>query len=257
MRIVVLVKEVPDTYGSRKLDLETGLADRNAGDKVLDEVGERALEFAISTAESASDAEVIVLTVGPESAANSVRKALAMGADRAVHVADPALTGADLGLTAEALAAALKRLSPDLVVAGNVSTDGAGGVIPPMVAERLGIAHVSALDSVELAEGNVRGERAADAGRMRVEASLPAVISITEQLPDPRFASLKGIMAAKKKPYETLTLADLAIDADALVPRSIMVAVSEHPPRGAGMKVVDEGDAAERLAEFLAQKGLV
>ncbi|WP_243062224.1 electron transfer flavoprotein subunit beta/FixA family protein [Humibacter sp. RRB41] len=257
MRIVVLVKEVPDTYGARKLDLETGLALRDAGDKVLDEVGERALEVAISYAESAPGTEVVALTAGPESAANSVRKALAMGADRAVHVADDALAGADLTLTSQVLAAALADLSADLILAGNVSTDGSGGVIPAMIAERLGLANVTALDSVELAEGVLRGERAADGGRSKVEASLPVVASITEQLPDPRFASLKGIMAAKKKPYDTLSLASLGVDADALVPRSIMIAVAEHPPREAGVKVVDSGDAGHQLAEFLARKGLV
>ena len=257
MRIVVLVKEVPDTYGDRKLDLETGLADREASDKVLDEVGERALEFAVSYAESAPDTEVIALTAGPETAAASVRKALAIGAARAVHVADPALAGADLTLTSEALARALQTLSPDLVVTGNVSTDGAGGVMPALLAERLGMPALTALDRVELADGEVRGERAADGGRVKVQASLPAIVSITEQLPDPRFASLKGIMAAKKKPYETLTLEGLGVDADALTPRSIMLAVSERPPRGAGVKVVDDGTAAEQLADFLAQKGLV
>jgi electron transfer flavoprotein beta subunit len=257
MRIVVLVKEVPDTYGDRKLDQETGLADREASDRVLDEVGERATEVAISYAEKTEGTEVVVLCVGPASAANSLRKALAMGADRAVHVADDGLAGADLTLTSEVLAKAIQTLSPDLVITGNVSTDGAGGVMPALIAERLGMAAVTALDSVELADGVVRGGRAADGGRMTVEAPLPAVISITEQLPDPRVASLKGIMAAKKKPYDTLTLAGLGVDPDALTPRSIMIAVAERPPRGAGVKVVDDGTAAEQLADFLAQKGLV
>ncbi|MHA7985293.1 electron transfer flavoprotein subunit beta/FixA family protein [Rathayibacter sp. CAU 1779] len=257
MRIVVLVKEVPDTYGDRKLDLETGLADRDANDRVLDEVGERATEVAISYAESAPGTEVVVLTAGPESAVNSLRKALAMGADRAVHVVDAGLAGADLTLTSEALAKAIQTLSPDLVITGNVSTDGAGGVMPALVAERLGLPAVTALDSVEIADGVVRGDRAADGGRMKVEAQLPAVISITEQLPDPRFASLKGIMAAKKKPFDTLTLSSLGVDPDALNPRSIMIAVAERPPRGAGVKVIDDGTAAQQLADFLAQKGLV
>jgi electron transfer flavoprotein beta subunit len=257
MRIVVLVKEVPDTYGDRKLDLETGLADRDANDRVLDEVGERAAEVAISYAESVPDTEVVVLTAGPDSAANSLRKALAMGAHRAVHVVDEGLRGADLMLTSEALAKAIESLSADLVITGNVSTDGSGGVMPALVAERLGLAAVTALDSVEFADGVVRGERAADGGRVRVEATLPAVISITEQLPDPRLAGLKGIMAAKKKPYETLSLAALGVDPDALTPRSIMIAVAERPPRSVGVKVVDDGTAAVQLTDFLARKGLV
>lgn len=257
MRIVVLMKEVPDTYGDRKLDLETGLADREGSDKVLDEVGERALEFAVSYAESAPETEVIVLTAGPETAATSVRKALAIGATRAVHIADAGLVGADLMLTSEALAAALTTLSPDLVITGNISTDGGGGVMPALLAERLGMPALTALDSVELADGAVRGARATDGGQLTVEARLPAIVSITEQLPDPRFASLKDIMAAKRKPYDTLTLEGLGVDPNALTPRSIMLAVSKRPPRSAGVKVVDDGMAAEQLADFLAEKGFV
>jgi len=257
MRIAVLVKEVPDTYGARTLDLETGLTKREASERVLDEVGERALEFAISYAESASDTEIVAVTMGPESAVNSLRKALAMGAHRAVHVTDPALAGADLTLTASTLAAALRKVEADLIVTGNVSTDGAAGLMPALVAEHLGLPAATALDRVELSEGSVRAERTVDGGRMGVEVALPAVISITERMPDPRFAGLKGIMAAKKKPLDTYSLADLGVDADELVPRSIMTAVAERPPRGAGVKVVDDGTAAAQLADFLAQKGLL
>ena len=200
---------------------------------------------------------MIVLTVGPESATNSVRKTLAMGAHRAVHIVDEALSGADLMLTSEVLAKAIETLSADLVITGNMSTDGSGAVMPALIAERLGLPAVTALDSVEIADGAVRGYRAVDGGRALVEATLPAVISITEQLPEPRFASLKGIMAAKKKPYDTLTLDALGIDPEALVPHSIMIAVTERPPRGAGVKVVDDGSSAAQLADFLVQKGLV
>lgn len=257
MRLAVLVKEVPDTYGARKLDLETGLAQREASDRVLDEVGERAVEFALSFAGSAPGTEVVVVSVGPESAANSLRKALAMGADRVVQAADPALAGADLTLTATVLAALLRRVEADLIVAGNISTDGAAGVIPTMVAEHLGLPCATALDSVEVTEGAVRGERTVDGAKQSVEAALPAVISVTERMPDPRFAGLKGIMAAKKKPFDVHTLAELDIDADELVPRSIMTAVAERPPRGAGIKIEDDGTAAAQLADFLAQKGLL
>lgn len=257
MRIAVLVKEVPDTYGARKLDLETGLTDREGSDRVLDEVGERALEFAISFAESVPDTEVVAVSVSPEAAANSLRKALAMGAARVVQVVDPALAGADLTLTASTLAAALRELQPDLVVTGNVSTDGAGAIIPVMVAEHLGSACATELDHVELTDGTVRGERTIDGGKVTVEFALPGVISLTDRMPDPRFASLKGIMAAKKKPFDVTSLSDLGVDAGELVPRSIMVAVAQHPPRGAGVKIVDAGDAGTQLAEFLGQKGLL
>ena len=257
MRIAVLVKEVPDTYGARKLKLDTGLTDRDASDRVLDEVGERALEFAISHSESAADVEVVAVSVGPESAANSLRKALAMGAHRAVHVVDPALGGADLTLTAQTLAEAVRQLDADLVVTGNVSTDGAAGLIPAMVAEHLGLACASALDQVEVVGTTLSGARTVDGTQMRVEVALPAIISVTERMPDPRFAGLKGIMAAKKKPFETHSLAELGVSADADVPRSIVTAVAERPPRGGGVKVVDDGNAAAQLADFLAQKGLL
>ncbi|MDL9979300.1 electron transfer flavoprotein subunit beta/FixA family protein [Microbacterium sp. ASV49] len=257
MRIVVLVKEVPDTYGDRKLDLETGLADRAASETVLDEIGERALEVALSYADAHAGTEVVVLSMSPESAAATVRKGLAMGAASAVQVVDERLAGADLGLTAEVLAAAAKRTGFDLILAGNGSTDGVGGVIPAMVAEILDLPHATNLNSVELTDTSVSGERATDGGTMRVKASLPAVVSITERLPDARFPNFKGIMAAKKKPFETLSLGDLEIDADdPAAARSIMIQVSEKPPRAAGVKIVDEGDAGEQLAEFLIQNRL-
>ncbi|MFT4232067.1 MAG: electron transfer flavoprotein subunit beta/FixA family protein [Leucobacter sp.] len=257
MKIVVLVKEVPDTYGDRHLNLETGLADRAASDPVLDEIGERALEVALSHADSDDSAEVVVLSMTPESAVASVRKGLAMGASHAVQVADPALAGADLGLTAEALAAALKRIGFDLVITGNASTDGAAGVIPSMLAELLQVPAATGLSTVEIASDRVSGTRVTDGASAQVSASLPAVISITEALPDARFPNFKGIMAAKKKPFETLTLADLGIDAEDFgVPRSIMVSVAARPPRQAGVKVTDEGDAGVKIAEFLVSNGL-
>lgn len=258
MKIVVLVKEVPDTYGDRKLDLETGLADRAAGDVVLDEITERALEVALSFADKNEGTEVVALTMAPEGATASVRRALAIGAGSAIHVADEQLAGADLGLTAEVLAAAIRRVEPDLVITGNLSTDGAGGVIPAMIAEHLGWAHATALTAVEITADGIRGTRAADAGSQQVSATLPAVLSITEAMPDARFPNFKGIMAAKKKPLEVLSLDDLGVSADpSVAPRSIMISVSEKPPRAAGVKIVDEGDAAEKLVEFLVQNRLV
>lgn len=258
MRIVVLVKEVPDTYGDRKLNLETGLADRGAGDSVLDEIGERALEVALSYADANAGTEVVALSMAPATATATVRKALAMGAASAVHVVDEGLLGADLGLTAEVLAAAIRRTGFDLVIAGNQSTDGSGGVIPAMIAELLDVPQATALGSVEIGDGAVSGDRAADGATVRVTAELPAVISITEQLPEARFPNFKGIMAAKKKPYETVTLSDLGVQAeDPAAARSIMIAISEKPARTAGTIVVDEGDAGEQLAEFLVQNRLV
>lgn len=258
MRIVVLVKGVPDTWGDRKLNLETGLADRAASETVLDEIGERALEVALAHADQKADAEVVVLSMAPAESAATVRKGLQMGAHAAVHVADEALVGADLGLTAEVLAAAIRRTGFDLVIAGNVSTDGAGGVMAAMVAELLDVPNLTTLSSVVIGDGTVSGERGGDGATMQVSAELPAVISITEALPDARFPNFKGIMAAKKKPFETLTLADLGVDADdPAASRSIVLALSQKPPRQAGTKIVDEGDAGQKLAEFLVSNRLV
>ena len=257
MKIVVLVKEVPDTYSERVIDLETGLAVRSASPAVLDEIGERALEVALSYADAHPGTEVTVLSMVPASAAATVRKGLAMGADSAVQVADPALHGADLTLTAEVLAAALRRVGFDLVITGNQSTDGSGGVIPAMIAELLDVPSATALDSVAIADGRVSGDRSGTGCTMTVSAELPAVISITEALPDPRYPNFKGVMAAKKKPFETLTLAELGIDADdAAAARSIVISVAAKPARTAGTTIVDEGDAGRRLADFLIQNRL-
>ncbi len=258
MRIVVLVKEVPDTWGDRKLNLETGLADRSASERVLDEIGERSLEVALSYADQNAGTEVVVVSMAPAESAATVRKGLAMGAHSAVQVADEQLVGADLGLTAEVLAAAVSRTGFDLVIAGNLSTDGSGGVMGAMVAELLDVPNLTTLTSVQIEDGRVSGERASDGATMRVSADLPAVISITEALPDARFPNFKGIMAAKKKPFETLTLADLGVEPeDHSGSRSIVLALSEKPPRQAGTKIVDEGDAGEKLADFLVQNRLV
>ncbi|WP_372969234.1 electron transfer flavoprotein subunit beta [Microbacterium sp.] len=258
MKIFVLVKEVPDTYGDRKLNLETGLAERGAGDLVLDEITERALEVALSHADKNEGTEVVALAMAPAGSTASVRRALAIGAGSAVHIADEQLAGADLGLTAETLAAAIRRGEPDLVITGNLSTDGSGGVMAAMLAEHLGWPQATALTSVEITPDGISGTRGADAGSQPVSAPLPAVISITEALPDARFPNFKGIMAAKKKPLEVLTLDDLGVSADpAAAPRAIMTTVAEKPPRAAGVKIVDDGDAAEKLVEYLVQNRLV
>ncbi len=257
MKIVVLLKEVPDTWGDRTLDLETGLAARDASERVLDEIGERALEAALTYSEANDGTEVVVMTMASDAATASLRKGLAMGAHSAVQVTDDALRGADLGVTARVLAAALRRTGFDLVITGNLSTDGAGGVLPAMLAEHLGVPQATALSAVEITADAVSGTRATDFGTASLTAPLPAVISITEALPDARFANFKGIMAAKKKPFEVLSLADLDVDVDpASAPQSIMTAVAQKPPRQAGMKIVDEGDAGEKLAAFLVENRL-
>ena len=257
MRIVVLVKTVPDTWGDRKLDLQTGLADRAASESVVDEIGERALEVALAHADAHPGTEVVLLSMGGEETVAGLRKGLAMGAGSAVHVLDEQLLGADYGLTAEVLAAALRRTRFDLVITGNLSTDGAGGVLPAMLAEWLDVPNLTSLSSVDIEDGRVSGARATENGVASVTAELPAVISITESLPDARFSTFKGIMAAKRKPFETLGLGDLGVAVDdEAVGRSIVLAVAERPAREAGAKVKDEGTAAEELAEYLVANRL-
>lgn len=256
MRIMVLVKVVPDTYGDRTLSLQSGLADR-AGGMVLDEIGERALEVALAHADAHPDTEVTVLSMGPDTIPTTLRKALALGATGAVHVLDDALVGADLGTTAEVLAAAIRRAGFDLVITGNLSTDGSGGALPSMLAELLGVPAATNLSTVEISDGQVSGQRSLEQGSYEVAAPLPAIVSITERLPEARFPNFKGILAAKKKPFETVTLADLGVVLDdEAVPRSIVVSVAERPARVAGVKIIDEGDAGEQLAQFLIARRL-
>lgn len=257
MRIVVLMKEVPDTYGERVLDPETGLADRGASEAVLDEIGERALELALKYAEANEGSEVTILSVAPERATANLRKALAMGAGSGVHVVDEGLRGADVLLTAETIAAALRRGAYDLVLAGNMSTDGAGGALPAALAEFLDLPHATGLSAIDISQERVTGVRVVDGGEQRLSIELPAVISVTEALPDARFPSFKGIMAAKKKPLETLSLAELNVDAEnPETARTIMVSVAARPPRAAGTTITDTGDAGERLADFLVERRL-
>jgi electron transfer flavoprotein beta subunit len=257
MKIAVLMKEVPDTYGERKLDLETGLADRGATEAVLDEIGERALEVALTYTDGHPGTEVTVVSMGPETAVPSLRRGLAIGAADAVHIVDGGMAGADLSLTAEVLAAALRRGQFDLVVTGNLSTDGSGGVLPAMIAELLEVPHLTSLHAVSIEESGISGQRMTESGDVTVQAELPAVISVTEALPAVRFPNFKGLMAAKKKPLETLSLADLGVDAaDESAGRSIVIAVAERPARQAGVKIIDEGDAADQLVEFLVANRL-
>ena len=256
MKIVVLVKEVPDTWGDRRLNSETGLLDRAGAEPVVDEINERAIEVALTYADAQPGTEIVALALGPASVPASLRKALGMGVDSAVHVLDDALVGADITLTAQVIAAAIKRIGFDLVIAGNVSTDGGGSAIPSMVAELLGVPGATYLSAVEITVDAVAGRRETEAGSFGVKAALPAVVSITEALPDARFPNFKGIMAAKKKPFKTLSLVDLDITPTE-ESRSIVLNVTERPARTAGTVISDGGDAGQQLADFLAKNQLI
>lgn len=255
MKIIVLVKQVPDTYDERKLDTATGILDREASDPIIDEIVERAMETALRYKDSHKDAEIVLLSMGPDAVTAALRKGLSLGADSAVHVLDDGLDGADLVRTSAVLAAALAKTGYDLVIAGNESTDGRGGVMPAMVAERLNLPHLTAIDSVEIADTSISGVRETENGSLDVHAALPAIISITERAPEVRFPNFRGIMGAKKKPITVISLGELDL-AEASA-RSVILSTTERPAREAGKKIVDEGNAGVELAEFLAAGHLI
>ena len=260
MNIVVLVKQVPDSGSERKLDPSDNTVARASADNVINEMDEYAIEEAL-TVKEASGGEVTVLTMGPEKATETIRKALSMGADKAVHVSDPALHGACAVQTAETLAAALGTIPHDLVVLGSESTDARLSVMGAMLAEKLGLPQLSGARKVDVDGSTVTIERQTETGFDRVQGSTPAVISVVEKINEPRYPSFKGIMAAKKKPVETYGLGDLDVDAGEVGLGGAWSQVSSFesaPPREAGTVVKDEGgDGADKLLEFLASKKFV
>ena len=260
MKIVVCVKYVPDAQAGPRFaaDLTT---DRAGVDGILSELDEYAVEEALKIAEAQGGSTVTVLTVGPDRASDAIRKALQMGADGGVHVVDDAMHGSDALATSLVLAAAIGKLEHDLVLTGMASTDGAMSVVPAMLAERLRLPQLTFAGSVAVDGTTVRIERDGDVGTEVVEASLPALVSVTDQINDPRYPSFKGIMAAKKKPVQTWSLADLGISADAVGAAAAWTGVDEvaaRPPRQAGENVTHEdGDGGRRLVDFLAGAKLV
>jgi electron transfer flavoprotein beta subunit len=257
MNIVVCVKQVPDTWAEKKLSDSDRTVDRAGVEGVMNELDEYAVEEALKIKES-QGGEVTVLTMGPEKAVETIRKALSMGADAAVHIVDDGLHGSDALATSYAMAQALGTVDHDLVILGVESTDARMSVLPAMLAERLGIAQLTFARKVEINAGTVKIERQTDTGYDVVEASTPAVISVVEKINEPRYPSFKGIMAAKKKPLTTLTLADAGIEAGKVGLDGSGTAVNDvtaRPPKAAGQIVKDEGDGGSKLADFLiAQK---
>ncbi|MFD0628791.1 electron transfer flavoprotein subunit beta/FixA family protein [Streptomyces sanglieri] len=254
LRIVVCVKYVPDATGDRHF-ADDLTVDREDVDGLLSELDEYAVEQALQIADGADDAEVTVLTVGPEDAKDALRKALSMGADKAVHVEDDGLHGSDVMGTSLVLAKAVEKAGYDLVVSGMASTDGSMGVVPALLAERLGVPQVTLLSEVSVGDGVVRGRRDGDSASEQLEASLPAVVSVTDQSGEARYPSFKGIMAAKKKPVQSWDLDDLGIGADEVGLEgawSVVDSAAQRPARTAGTIVKDEGEGGRLLAEFLA-----
>ena len=259
MNIVVCVKQVPDTESPRKLKSEDKTLDRGAADGVINELDEYAIEEALRIKE-AHGGEVTVLTMGPDKALASVRKALAMGVDKAVHLKDDALAGSDALQTSYAIQQVLGRIGFDVVILGSESTDARTGVLAAMLAERLGVPQLSMANNVEIDGSAIKIQRQTDYGFDRVEASLPAVVSVVEKINEPRYPSFKGIMAAKKKPVEALSAADAGIDVTKVGLANAATEVldfAEAPPREQGQIVKDEGDGGTKIAEFLASKKFV
>ncbi|BCB87451.1 electron transfer flavoprotein subunit beta/FixA family protein [Phytohabitans suffuscus] len=259
MNIVVLVKQVPDSSAERSLRTDDNTVDRGSASNVINEMDEYAIEEALRIQE-AHGGEVTILTMGPEGASESIRKALSMGPDRAVHVLDDALHGSCALATSKVLAAALGTLGADLVLCGAESTDGRVQVMPHMLAERLGIAALTGARKLTVEGGSLTIERQTEEGYEVVAASTPAIVSVWDTINEPRYPSFKGIMAAKKKPVRTLSLADLGVAPDEVGAGGASSAVVEHskrPPRSGGQKVNDEGEGGVKLVEFLASEKFV
>jgi electron transfer flavoprotein beta subunit len=260
MNIVVCVKQVPDTWAEKKLSDSDKTVDREGVEGVMNELDEYAVEEALRIKEKQGDGTVTVLTMGPEKAVETIRKALSMGADQAVHLVDPGLHGSDALTTSYALAKALGTVEHDLVILGVESTDARMSVIPAMLAERTGAAQLTFATEVTVEGNSVKIKRLTDTGYDVVEATTPAIVSVVEKINEPRYPSFKGIMAAKKKPLTTLTLADAGVEADKVGLEGSGSAVNEfaaRPPKQAGQIVKDEGDGGVKLADFLASQKLV
>jgi electron transfer flavoprotein beta subunit len=259
MNIVVLVKQVPDTESERRLAPGAGTLDRAAADGLINELDEYAIEEGLRIAEACAG-EVTILSMGPARAAESIRKALSMGADKAVHVLDDAIAGSDALATSAVIAAALRATGFDLVIAGSESTDARTGVLPAMLAERLGVPQLTLASKVDVAGSSVTVRRVTEDGVEVVEADMPAVISVLEKINEPRYPSFKGIMAAKKKPVQTLSLAELGVPAGEVGLENSVTRVAEfsaRPPRAAGVVVKDEGEGGIAVAGFLAERKFI
>jgi electron transfer flavoprotein beta subunit len=251
------VKEVPDAAASKRLDPHTFRLDRS-GPAALNEFDTHALEEGLRLKDGGGADEVVALLVGPPRAADSLRKALAMGADRSIHVSDDAVGGSDLVPTSRVLASVLERESADLILFGQQASDSDGAVLWAAVADRLQLPMISQAASLEFNDRKAKVKRQTEYGYDVIEAPLPCVVAVSDAINEPRYPALKGIMGAKKKPQETLALADLGIGADEVGEsgsRTEVYALGEPPPRGESMRIEDDGgDAAEKIVQYLLEK---
>ena len=254
MKIAVCAKYVPETGG--RIDPQTKRLDRS-GEGALNQFDTNAVEAALKLRDAAGEGEVIIVSLGPERALEAMRKALAMGADRVVLISDEAAAGSDLVATSRILAAALQREEAELVLFGQQANDSDGAVLWAAVADRLQQPLISQVAELTRENGKVRGKRQTEYGYDVIEAPLPAVVAVSDAINEPRYPSLKGIMGAKKKPQETISLSDLRVDAGEAGEagsRTEIYALGDPPARGDTVKIEDDGSGAEKILAFLQEK---
>jgi electron transfer flavoprotein beta subunit len=252
LKIVVTVKQVPDPNSTFALEADNSISREK--EVVLDPGDECGVEEALQLKE-AHGGEVILVSMGPERAKDAIRKGLSMGADRGVLITDPQLAGADALLTARALAAAIKLEAADLVICGTESYDGSTGMVPPMLAELLGVPQLTVAKKVEIDGSNVKVHRQTSDGYQVLEASTPVLITVTAAIAEPRYASLKGIMAARSKEIKLVGLADLGIERGE--PVETIEGVTDAETRKAGAVIEDDGTAVERILQLLAEAKVI
>ena len=254
MKIAVCAKVVPEQ--ARRIDPETKRLDRS-GEPALNPFDAHAVEEALRLKGDDAGSEVVVVSFGPERSLDALRKALAMGADRVVLVSDEAATGSDLVASSYALARALEREQPDVVLFGQQANDSDGAVMWAAVADRLRRPLISQVAELTVSDGSLRGKRQTEFGYDVIEAPLPAVVAVSDAINEPRYPSLKGIMGAKKKPQDAPSLADLEVDASRVGEagsRTEVYAINDPPPRGEKQRIEDDGSAAEKIVAFLLER---
>jgi electron transfer flavoprotein beta subunit len=259
MKIAVCAKYVPEATVARRIDPSTKRLDRS-GEGVLNPFDANAVEEALNLKEGTGDGEVVIVSVGPDKALEAMRRALAMGADRAVLVSDEAAAGSDLVATSRVLAAVLEREDADVVLFGQQANDGDGAVLWAAVADRMRLPVVSQISELEVAGGTATAKRQTEYGYDTIATPLPAILAVADSLNEPRYPSLKGIMGAKKKPQEVKSLADLGVEADRAGEagsRTTVRSLGDPPSRGDTVKIEDDGSGAQKILEFLVERKLV
>jgi electron transfer flavoprotein beta subunit len=258
VKIAVCVKHVPEGTTHARIDPQTMRLDRS-GEGAINSFDTHAVEEALRIKE-AQGGEVLVVSMGPQRAQDSVRKALAMGADGALLISDDSAAGSDLVATSTALAAGLESEAPDLVLFGQQSSDSDGAVLWAAVADRLRRPVISQVAELTVSDGKVTGKRQTEFGYDTIEAPLPAVVAVSDAINEPRYPSLKGIMGARSKPQRSASVADLGIDAGNVGEagsKTTVEGLNDPPPRGETVKIEDDGSGAEKIVEYLAEKKLI